>query len=245
MNGEVKKSYALNLGAHNTSSGASAFSKLIGSSFYFSVLALGGPEQSYSIAELNIVNGDIKLHTPYGEPYKKGCWGAMNFDYNYQTYNPDTKCIIISHPADHNIHVFDTKTRTTKVVYGGSKAAGSIEAPYKSMAELATIPPEVYSLAFLRSASYQDITYDVVKKRYYRNLNLPITQPNKDVISALEVRQSIVIEMDENFKILGEYGYIPKKYTFCYGFNWPGKGFYLSKNNTENEDFRIFCPLVQ
>jgi hypothetical protein len=149
-----------------------------------------------SVTDLS--TGKIRHRIPYSKVYWQHNWGGSHLRTPYTSYNEQTKNILLSLPADHNIHVIDSNWQVKEISAGTRKDICITSMPLSKDNE--KVSDAEYTLQyFSNTPSYRNIIYDKYHDRYYRILELP---PAADHQPADKIASLIVF--DKDFKYLGE-----------------------------------------
>lgn len=177
-------------------------------------------------------DGNVQYRIPYSKAYGQHNWGGSHLRTPYTSYNEQTKQILLSLPADHNIQVIDSNWQIKEI-----PAATRRPVCITSMAlskDDERVSDAEYALAYFNSsASYRNIIYDHHHNRYYRILELP---------SAGDKAASLIV-FDKDFKYLGEVP-LPKALAFDNFFiNKEGIYFLNTNNNNQNVAQYVQCKV--
>jgi len=142
----------------------------------------------------NTRTGESSYEYEYPEAYRDGVYGA-NYMVTYHTYNPDTKKIVFSFPADNDVYVSSGENLIP--YYAGGKALDSIK-PMTTVRD----DFEGYNKFYLQNPSYGPIFYDKFRKIYYRFALKPISA--EDYQAKRWWKKKSIVILDESFKKVGE-----------------------------------------
>ena len=139
------------------------------------------------------------VHTYPKELYGSNAnWQEPMFMQPYTELTPEGK-MIYSFPVSHNLYIAALDAEEYKIVYGGSKVAGTIH----SIADgRERTPNELILSHLLQQDLYSGIIHDPYRNVYYRFMHQGIPDANFSV--PIGKKNVIVIIMDEQFNYLGE-----------------------------------------
>jgi hypothetical protein len=133
---------------------------------------------------------------PYSKVYWQHNWGGSHLRTPYTSYNEQTKKIVLSLPADHNIQVIDTNWQI-KEIPAATRKNICITSMDLSKNDERVYDAEYTLRYFISTPSYRNIIYDSYHDRYYRILESPATAQHLDKVISL-------IVFDKDFKYMGE-----------------------------------------
>lgn len=145
---------------------------------------------------IDLTTGNTRYQIPYSKVYWQHNWGGSHLRTPYTSFNEQTKNILLSLPADHNIDVIDSNGQVKEIAAGTRKNI-CITAMDLSKDDEKVYDAEYTLKYFFSTPSYRNIIYDPYHDRYYRILELPPTTQKQDKIISL-------IAFDKDFKYLGE-----------------------------------------
>ncbi|MDO3641299.1 DUF4221 family protein [Mucilaginibacter sp. L3T2-6] len=151
-------------------------------------------EDKEILLKYNTKTGAKTYEYRYPDAYRDGVFG-VNYMYIYHAYNPATKKIVFSFPADNNIYV--TGADTLAAHYAGSKFLGEVKPMQKVRDDF-----DGYNRFFLQSPSYGPIYYDNFRDVYYRFALKPIT--DKAYSEKKWWKQKSIVILNKDFKKIGE-----------------------------------------
>lgn len=178
--------------------------------------------------KLDLVTGVNTSGVGYPKSYEGNFWGPHMMSY-FTAYNPNTKQIVFSFPASHNI--------VAMTLDGGSNEylAGSTQFDRIEPMEKDQIPNELRNRYYLSNPSYGAIYYDQFRRLYYRIANQAISE---DELESGDIKSTIkptsILILDEKFNLLGETVLPRFSYTETMAFVTE-KGLYLA--NWEKSQF--------
>jgi hypothetical protein len=176
--------------------------RIIGAGFL-----LGENEKEYVngrtiCTQIKLPEGYITRRLPYSKVYWQHNWGGSHMRTPYATYNEQTKQMVVSLPADHNIQLIDSNWQT-KELYAGSRNSICITSMTLSKSDKRILDPKLALDYYTSTPSYRNIIYDPYHDRYYRLLELPPAGNTSDHVK-LKGKQASLIAFDKDFKYLGE-----------------------------------------
>lgn len=151
---------------------------------------------------IDLSSGNISHHLPYSKVYWHDNWGGSHMRTPYAAYNGQTKKLVISLPADHNIQVVDSNWQV-KELYAGSRRNICITSMELSKSNKKILDAEVALAYYTSTPSYRNIIYDPYHDRYYRLLEVPPVEKEEHT-GKLAGKQASLIAFDKDFKYLGE-----------------------------------------
>ncbi|SDH17355.1 DUF4221 family protein [Chitinophaga filiformis] len=151
---------------------------------------------------IDLSTGGISQRLSYSKVYWQHNWGGSHLRTPYCAYNEQTKHLIISLPADHNIQVIDSNWQT-KELYAGSRSNICITSMSLSKNDKQILDPKLALAYYTSTPSYRNIIYDQYHDRYYRLLELPPAD-EVSITAKLRGKQTSLIAFDKDFKYLGE-----------------------------------------
>lgn len=147
---------------------------------------------------IHLPEGNVRNRIPYSHVYWSHNWGGSHMRTPYTTYNEQTKNILLSLPADHNIQVIDTNWQVKEIPAATRKniCITSMELSKNNK----KVSDAEYTLQyFINTPSYRNIIYDQYHDRYYRILELPPAEHRQ-----MADKETSLIAFDKDFKYLGE-----------------------------------------
>jgi hypothetical protein len=151
---------------------------------------------------IDLSSGNISHHLPYSNVYAQQNWGGSHMRTPFTTFNEQTKKLILSLPADHNIQIVDGNWQIAEL-YAGSRKRVCITSKVRPKSK-DKAPDAEDALAYYTSTpSYRNIIYDPYHERYYRLLEWPPAEKEQST-GKLAGKQASLIAFDKDFKYLGE-----------------------------------------
>lgn len=188
-------------------------------------------------AAIDLPTGKASYHVPYPKPYWQHNWGGSHLRTPYATYNGQTKKLILSLPADHNIQLVDSNWQV-KDIYAGTRKDLCITSMPLSRGDKRLLDAEFTLRYYAGIPSYRNIIYDHYHDRYYRILELPFREKSDNSKAA-----SLIV-FDKDFKYLGEaelpYGIVLDNFFVTAG----GLYFLNALNKDQNMAQYIQCKIA-
>jgi Domain of unknown function (DUF4221) len=177
-------------------------------------------------------SGTPSFYVPYSGVYKEHNWGGSHLRTPYTSYNQQTKKILLSLPADHQLYVIDSSWNV-KAINAGSANNVCITSMNLAKGNRKVLDAEVALEYYLGTPSYRNIIYDPYQDRYYRLLEMPLPT-DKTGKPALPGKQCYLIAFDHQFKYLGE-GLLPNGLALD-NFFVTRHGLYFLNLNNKNQN---------
>ena len=162
------------------------------------------------VLKVDIANKKVNPVVNRPEIYNYGYWGYNENLYKlYGNFNPQTRQIIFSYPADPFLYSYNVDNgKVLKERFAGSKFFKQIE-PYKTEHEVA-MPPisddimQQSAEHEIRNPSYYSLLYDATNNIYIRIAFLPLTKAEyNNPLTRYKFRCTFII-LDNKFKKIGE-----------------------------------------
>ena len=162
---------------------------------------------------------------------KEFCWSEHHFDVPFTANNKNE--LIVSFPFTDDIYVYDiAKDEIVKEIVDAKSKYVDKVIPYNACD---FTNPEKY-FSYLKSVSrYYSLTYDKYKNVYYRIVLLPSDEIDGKRNDDIVMPMSIMV-LDGDFQVISEKRLEKRIYNYK-DFFVDSEGFWLSRNNTGNDNF--------
>mgnify|MGYP002152431888 CR=1 FL=1 len=178
----------------------------------------------------------------YPENYKNPLAGGRHSFFSY-TKNDNEKELVVSFPIDHNLYHIKNK-QIKKVKVEGAIFESFENHYFGSFGDLKDLDYNKIKWKFWNSHSYGLLVFDPYREVYYREVKLPIKNPESLPQDAKEGkhRDYVILIYDKDFKFLGKSGIIENVNLTMSGGNYfiSKAGLHLFKADQDNEDLMQF-----
>lgn len=171
---------------------------------------------------------------PYPEIYGD-FYGELLMRTPYSAYNDDKSLIVVSFPADDNIHVLNLDTKETSVYHAESKYRNKKPKLLgKGRMGGFMVSPEKEIEYFREITSYGNILYDRWNNVYYRIVEKSTPMPGVNLSN--KAKKLAVMILDENFRTIGESDITEEAFAcFRYTVFVSQAGLHIQRLTDENE----------
>jgi hypothetical protein len=152
---------------------------------------------------LDLRNNRLSYKIPYSQIYTKANWGGSHMRTPYTAYNPSTRQLIMSLPADHQVQVIDSTWQVVREAPAHSREKTCISAQTLAKNEKRMGDADEALRYFTGTPAYRNIIFDKYHNRYYRILQLPPVAESLNPQGVAE-KQNRVIVFDGDLQYLGE-----------------------------------------
>lgn len=182
----------------------------------------------------------FSIPVEYPERFREHCWTQQHWDIPF-TANDDGQ-LVLSFSVDPVIKIYDPSTEAVIATHNvQSKFAGAVE-PLPGC----EVSDEEYFRHLKSTPRYLSLTYDSIKKVYYRMIALPVPGIPDGQRNFDQVQPFSIMILDEDFGVIAEKAFPAQKYDNR-DFFVTEEGLWLSRNNEDAADFdenRIFYDLI-
>lgn len=146
----------------------------------------------------DLSTNQVEYLQSYPAFYNEHNWGGALFRWVYITYNETTHTIVMSYPADHEIHTYNLFSKTDGQYNAGSRYIESISSVPQS--KLIPLDIDGKTRHFVENDSYSNICYDPYEDVYYRIAEFKTSFEGP---TGWKKKISIIV-LDKNFNTIGE-----------------------------------------
>lgn len=205
---------------------------LNGSNLSVSTTLLGSHEHPPLIC-FNTEKQTFEKVGAFPEIYRKGEWGAMNFDALFIGQN-DEGGILMSYPASDSIFIYEGGIITSYLMK--SKGFGEIQPPYDNISQVNAEDVNLRTWRFMSSPSYSTVIYDPYRKLYYRLAWHGSSEDQKqNPIHTWKAEESIIVH-DQNMNFVREVLIPNSKVYHTYMMVVSEKGILIPYEDNDHED---------
>ncbi|MGF1534682.1 MAG: DUF4221 family protein [Bernardetiaceae bacterium] len=167
--------------------------------------------------------------------YAQGCWGGMNYDTFYASYDPGTARWVISFPNDKNLYITDLKGDNISFP-AYSQFFDTVPPPYQTQAEAAADPQ--YTERFFMNPSFYFVKHDPYTGYTFRSALQGVSKELLPLPSMFDIPMTLVI-LNKQHQRVGEYK-LPKGVYYPVVHFITKEGLHMARRDTENEDQLVF-----
>ena len=213
--------------------------ELIGTGYYMGELFGEDPYNRTVCSVFDLNTSQKKYSIPYPKTYWIDNWGGVYYRNVYSCYNRKRNSLILSFPAEANLHEVNSKYELRAI-----RCKTDLSAKMKPMAiskkDKKMDDGDYIYKHYAMNASYGPIIFDEHNNHYYRILELPISKKDWRK-NAIAEKKCILITYDQNFACQG-FCELPIGLSYSNFFQINGEIYFLNLLNN-NEDVANFTKI--